>query len=185
MHLLWIPVNSWHFNKKKLLCSPWLYFVSCCLWPWLQASHPSPSYFILLAPPHFLCVRARDHSVSVIWKACRHGSGFHGNTFQTASLSVLCFFFFCIFCSDSFFFVRDTEVCSISWACILTICRAANIKNRCVFVWLLGNCLKVIRAEVGSSCLGIWMMNTFYLHCREIMALHVPLKDVYMFITEL
>lgn len=118
----------------------------------------SPSSFCCIpsAPPYFFW----DGCVYLISKDCWHGSGFHGNTFQTASVSVMC----CCICFSDCVSVRDTEGCSILWTCILTISQAASIKKEmrvwlcfsisvcaCVRVWPLAKRLKVIRTEVCES----------------------------------
>lgn len=65
--------------------------VTSCLWPWHTVSALN---LLILFHPRGSSMFFWDHSVSVISKECRHGSGFHGNPFQTASVSMLCCFLY-------------------------------------------------------------------------------------------
>lgn len=153
----------------------------------LAQSQPHPPR---LLPPFWLhsIFYFLDYSVFyfLISKECWHGSSFHGNTFQTASVSMMCS---CISSSDCMS-ARDTEVCSILWTCILTSVEQLVLGKRlecdcffvslCLFwcVWLLA---KVIRAEVYESYLRSWMST--FLKTQPVQRMEgEPLFTIYFYI---
>lgn len=111
-------------------------FVPSCLWPWFNLSllilcHPCGSehifpllfiFFLVEMALYLSSKRNADMGVVSMETHCRQ------RWCQCCAVSCIClsgcFFFFLLL----LFYARETEVCSISWACILTICQAAYIK---------------------------------------------------------
>ena len=98
--LIYFFPNEFEAGCSSARCRPYLLgkngFIpltpTWLLWPWhsLRLEHPhlAPSF----VDPHVFFFPLWGISVSVIWAVCRRENGFHGNTFQTATVCALgCF----------------------------------------------------------------------------------------------
>lgn len=115
------PVNEW----CRRLRSTRQKHVSSRSWPWRRRS-----LTLHINASRRLHRVFWERSVYLISKECWHGSSFHGNTLQTASVAVMCHICFSDCVSG-----KDTEVCSVLGRCILSVWASLWLCVCCLWVW--------------------------------------------------